>query len=213
MKVDGHTSVARARVRGHEMPRHAVAKLSGGRAWVTTCPIGLPRLWRRVADNVLEGLESGLSEASSELGTDKLTAAVNVARDRLTAGCDGLVERMAPDATLLAILVEHGELHVLSAGPARAYLHRKGRPRRLTPREDEETGLRMATPALASTHLEPGDLVLAGSVSAFSTDAIDKVASVLERDPTTPASVLCSLLTDPAREAGVGGAAIVLRAR
>lgn len=212
MKVDGHSSIVRAEVRGHELARHAVGRLAGGRGWAITCPIGWPRLWSRVADEVLAGFERGLAAGRGQPAPRRLEMAVDAARDDLAAGCEALVERMTPDATLLALLLERGELHVLSAGPARVYLHRRGRPQRLTPREDDEHGLLHASPVASETHLEPGDLVLAGSVSAFSTQAIDKVASVLDRDGDAPPSVLASLLTDPVRDAGVGAAAVVLRA-
>ena len=71
----------------------------------------------------------------------------------------------------------------------------------------------MLRSAVSHCHVpvEPGDLVMMGSVSAFSMRAISQVVSVLAADPKTAASVIASVLTDPAGQAGVGAAAVVVR--
>src|SRR5690606_25241288 len=109
------------------------------------------------------------------------------------------------------LLFDQGELHVVSAGPVRAYLHRKGKPQRLTPREEPTGGVLRSAVSHCSISLEPGDLVMLGSVSAFSMRAISQVVTVLQSDPKTSPSVIASVLTDPAGQAGVGAAAAVLR--
>jgi hypothetical protein len=102
----------------------------------------------------------------------------------------------------------------MAAGAGRVYLQRSGQPKRLTSREESSSaGLLRARPSVCSTPVEPGDLVLAGSVTAFSTSSIAKAISVLASDPDTSPAVLASLLTEPAASAGVGAAAVVLRVR
>ncbi|MEZ4246943.1 MAG: hypothetical protein R3B99_01680 [Polyangiales bacterium] len=58
---------------------------------------------------------------------------------------------------------------------------------------------------------EPGDLVLAGSASAFSASAVGRVASALQNDSVPPA-VLAALLGARGK-AGVGAVALALRIR
>ena len=96
-------------------------------------------------------------------------------------------------------------------GTGRVYLHRGGQPQRLTPRDERDEGLLDGVAARCSSPISVGDIVLAGSATAFSVKAIAKLASVLEADPKTPPSVLASLLTEPAGHADVGAVAIALR--
>jgi hypothetical protein len=202
--------VAKAQVRGRELSRHAAVRYDSGKTYGTSCALGLPRLWSYVTTSALDGLGKGL-DADRSNGADRLVKAFLAAREHLVTRCEMLIEHIIPDATLTSVMLGDGELHVVSAGPGRVYLHRRGEPRRLTPREDEPEGLLRAQPVRTSVPLEPGDLVLCGSISAFSMRAIARVASVLEEDPKTPPAVLASLLTEPAATAGVGAAAVVLR--
>lgn len=203
-------SVARALVRGRDLGKHETSRLDGGKMYASTTALGLPRLWSFSTRAALDGLRRGVI-STTQRGGLRLEQAFVEARDYLAARCETLIEREAPDATLTALMLADGELHVMSSGAARVYLHRRGAPQRLTPREEVSTGLLFAEPVRCNTALEPGDLVLAGSVSAFSVRAVAKVASVLEDDPRTPTAVLASLLSEPAATAGVGAAAIVLR--
>ena len=129
----------------------------------------------------------------------------------LADACECLVEKQVPDVVLLALLVDAGVLHVLSAGAGRVYVQRAGTPQRLTPREDPRDGLLFAAATRSSISLEPGDLVLAGSVSAFSVRGVARLAAVLDEDAKTSPEVLVSVLTEPAALAGVGAAAIAMR--
>jgi hypothetical protein len=140
-------------------------------------------------------------------------AALGEARSAVTRLGESLIEHRGPDAVLLAISIEHGHAHVVGAGPARAYLHRRGEAQRLTPRPDTEEGLRLGTPFHCATPLQQGDLLLAGSASAFSEPAVAQVTASLRRDPDATPSVLAHLLTEPASEQAVGAAAVAMRMR
>jgi serine/threonine protein phosphatase PrpC len=213
VKTDGHISVARAEVRSGALTRHVAARYDGGSCYLVSTGLGLPRTWSIATDAVLDGFEKGLTASAADAPAERLKLAVNQARSSLVERCDHLVERIHPDATLVALLLAEGQLHVISAGPGRVYLQRGGRPKRLTARDDSNQGLLRARPSVCTTPIEPGDLLLAGSVTAFSMSAVAKAISVLTQDPGTTPAVLASLLTEPAAKAGVGAAAIVLRVR
>lgn len=212
MRTDAHISIARADVRNGQLTRHVARRFEAGRAYAVSTGLGMPRTWGLSTSAVLAGFEKGLVESEGISDADtRLKRSTNEARAALALVCDNLVERILPDATLVGLLLSNGQLHVICAGPGRVYLQRSGRPKRLTAREEERGGLLRARPSICSMPVEPGDLVLAGSVTAFSMSSIAKAVSVLAEDPNTPPSVLGALLTEPAQKAGVGAATVVLR--
>lgn len=213
MRADGHISIARTDVRDGELTRHVARRFDSGRAYAIATGLGMPRTWGISTGAVMEGFAHGLEETKSADAGERLKAAVSRARAAVAEHCDRLVERLLPDATLVALVLGEGELHVMSVGPGRVYIQRSGRPKRLTARDEESGGILRARPAVCTTPLEPGDLVLAGSVTAFSMSSIAKAMSVLDQDADTAPAVLASLLTEPAAKAGVGAAAVVLRVR
>jgi len=211
LRADAHISIARTDVRGGQLTRHVARRYESGRAFAISTGLGLPRTWHLSTGAALEGLEQALGAGKGLSPTDRLKSMVDAARNALADQCDRLVERVLPDATLIALTLADGQLHVMSTGPGRVYIQRAGRPKRLTSRDDAGGGLLRARPSVCSTPLEPGDLVLAGSVTAFSMSSIAKAMSVLGADPDTAPPILASLLTEPAAKAGVGAAAVVLR--
>ncbi|MBX3268774.1 MAG: hypothetical protein KF729_00850 [Sandaracinaceae bacterium] len=214
MRADAHISVARANVRAGQITRHVAQKLESGRAYAISTGLGMPRTWPFATSAVLEGFAKGLAETEGLAdAAARLRTATSEARAALAAACDRLVERVLSDATLVGLLLADDALHVMSVGPGRVYVQREGKPKRLTAREEQKGGLLSARPSISSTPVEPGDLVLAGSVTAFSVGAVARAVSVLTEDPTTSPSILGSVLTDPAAAAGVGAAAVVLRVR
>ncbi len=212
MRADSHIVVARADVRGTELRRHAASKLRSGRAFAVSCGLGLPRTWAFATTRVLEGFSSAI-ETEPGSGAGLLESGLHAARTKLARGCETLIERMLPDATLTAVLVDNGTLHAMTAGPGRVYLHRARNPQRLTPRDDGREGILHAQPSRCHVTLDPGDVVLVGSLSAFTVRAVSQLAQVLDADPSTPVSVLASLLSEPAAQAGIGAAAIAIRIR
>lgn len=213
MRTDSHLSVVKAQVREGQLTRHAATKLDAGRVFAVATGLGLPRTWSYATRALFSGLERGLEETrnGTRQGSERLLVVADRARSALADACDELVERNLPDAAFAAMLVERGELHVVSAGPVRVYLQRAGKPQRLTPREEPPGGILRSRVAHCGAPLEPGDLVMAGSATAFSVKAIAQVVTVLTQDPRTAPAVIASLLTDPAGEAGAGAAAAVVR--
>ncbi len=216
MRARSHISVVRARVRDGELTRHLGLKLEARQAFLVASGLGLPRTWGRALEAVRRGFEEGIARGRAEGAIDKLDAkrlvsAAEQVRARLADSADGLIERTPPDAAFAAFSIEDADLHVVSAGACRVYLHRSGKPQRLTARDEPADGALFARVVQCSTPLEPGDLVMAGSLSAFSMRAVAQVVGVLQDDPRIEPPILASLLTEPAAQAGVGAAAIVLR--
>jgi len=212
MRVVSHISTARTKVREGELSRHLGARLDGGKAFVVTTGLGLPRTWWLANQALVRGFEFGFRDAPpGKKKGDRLIAAADRARRELADVCEQLVEHALPDAAFAAVAIEDGTLQVVSAGPCRVYLHRTGKPQRLTPRDEPREGTLRARVTQCATTLEPGDLIMAGSVSAFSRRSIAQVVTVLQDDPRTEPPILASLLTEPAAQAGVGAAAIVIR--
>src|SRR5687767_9742139 len=127
MRTESHISVTRTTVREGELSRHAAVRLEGGKAFCVATGLGLPRTWPIATRAILEGFERGLEETRSEgpHGSGRALACAERARAALADRCDHLVERTLPDGAFAAMILEHGDLHVVSAGPVRAYLHRK----------------------------------------------------------------------------------------
>lgn len=211
MRSEAHISVAKTDVRLGQLTRHAARRYEAGRAFAVASGLGLPKTWALSTSAALDGFETGLIDSKGKPAAERLRAAVGMARDLLADRCDQLVERVLPDASLVAMVLGDGELHVMAVGSGRVYVQRAGQPQRLTAREEERGGLLRARPVVSMTPLAPGDLVLAGSVTAFSMSAVARAMSVLSADPGTPPAVLSGLLTEPAAKAGVGAAAVVFR--
>jgi hypothetical protein len=211
LRTDAHISQSRTEVRRGTLARHRGRRFPPGQVFALTSGLGLPRTWSLATDAALQGFAEGLDAAATARGLERLKSGLGRARTLLARRCDHLVERMLPDASLVALTIEDGELHVLSVGPGRVYLQRTGRPRRLTSREEPVGGLLHARPSQCSIPVERGDLLLAGSLTAFSMSSIAKAVSVLHGAPQTPPGVVAQLLTEPAGKAGVGAVAAVLR--
>ena len=207
MRTESHISVALADVNGSELTRHVACRYERGHAFFLAGGVGRPRLWRYALDAAKQGFESVMAERAG----DRLDRAFQAARAGLVNACDALIERELPDVHAVAGVIDGGSLRVMAVGGSRVYLHRGGQPQRLTSRDDAPQGLLGGRPSRSETPLEPNDLLLFGSVSSFSVRSVARIASVLDTDPKTAPSVIASLLTEPAREAGLGAAAIVVR--
>lgn len=214
MELSAHLSVARTRVRIRELKRHGARRLDDGQTFVVASALGLPRLWHYTLAGVLDGFEVGLSRPNDGKPSTRLYNGLRAAREALAARADALVERRAPDASLQCLCVEAGELHALAAGPGRVYLHRgKGRPERLSPREAGTEGLLRGTPAWCSKPLQGGDLIMTGSLSAFSQTAVSHVGEVLKREPGITPKAVTSMLIEPAEKSGTGAVALAIRVK
>lgn len=216
MRARAHISITRAKVQDGDLTRHVGIKLDDLQVFLVASGLGLPRAWGHALEATQRGFIEGMSAPSAagrlqRVDAARLIAAAERIRGTLAQTAERLIERTPPDAAFAAFSIDGGDLHVVSAGACRVYLHRSGKPQRLTAREETEEGALFARVVQCSTPLEPGDLVMAGSLSAFSVKAVAQVVSVLQNDPRVEPQILASMLTEPAAQAGVGAAAIVLR--
>ena len=211
MRHQAHESVTPADVRGTPLRRHAVRRFDGGRIYAVVTGSGWPRYWGFTHQAVLRGFAHGLTQSAELSPSVRLSRAVDEARAALISSCEELIERTVPDAGLAACSLSSGSLYLVVVGDARAYLRRGRNPTRLTPRQPSQGGLMTGKPVTTETVLDPDDLVLMGSASAFSEAAINRVSRVLEEDGHSPPTVIASLMTEPAGRAGVGAAAVAAR--
>jgi hypothetical protein len=157
VRTDAHLSVTPAEVRHAPLSRHEARRYEGGQAFAVSTGLGLPRTWAWATGHALTGFGAALEGTRGQEASGRLQEAVSGARAALGRACDTLVERLLPDATLVAVILSEGQLHVMSVGPGRVYLHRGARPKRLTARDEERAGLLHARPSICSTPVEPGD--------------------------------------------------------
>ncbi len=209
-RVEAHAQVAEATVGMGALHRHEVRMPKAGALWVIATGLGRPRLWQYATRAALDGFEAGAATSPTS-ALEGLKAGLADARRALATAADALLEREPPDAALVALVLEPASVHVACVGPMRAYLHRRGQTRRLTPRDEAERGLLESPAAIVHEGVRAGDLLMLGSTSAFSTRAVGRVAAALQGDRHAPVESLATLLTDPAAQAGVGAAAAVLR--
>ncbi|MET0339990.1 MAG: hypothetical protein ABW252_03275, partial [Polyangiales bacterium] len=102
-------------------------------------------------------------------------------------------------------------LHVLSAGPLRAYLHRPGAAlRRLGPEHPSSEALMKTHASWSAAPVRPDDLVLAASEHLGVADALRALDDALSEAPLRPEQAV-ACVQGPAREQGVAGAALALR--
>lgn len=210
MLATTHVEVVAETIRDRPASRCVVELREQGSVVVMAAGIGLPRLWGVVARAVVDGFTRAY-DSSKEQGRARIDVAVAAARTNLTHTCDRLIERMTPDAGLTAVMLLGEHLHVINAGTGRVYVHREGAPKRLTNRDEAPVGLLRASPVHSSQLVSSGDLIIAGTETAFSTTAVEKLASTLEAAPQVSPTVVTNLLVDPARQAGRGAAAAALR--
>lgn len=211
-RVEAHSSVAKANVRGTLMRRHAAMRFRHGSLHTIAFADGWPRLWSFGLDAAAAGFREYL-KGDDASGDDLLKLGLSAARGSLVHACNTLVERRVPDAHFCALQVLANQVRVSCSGNCRVYVHRGNRPKRITTRDIAAGGLLNSESLNYEHNIEPGDLILAGSESAFSTAAVSRVAAVIQDDPNTSAAVLAALLTEPARKAGMGAAAVAIRIR
>ncbi|MBK8172169.1 MAG: hypothetical protein IPK60_17750 [Sandaracinaceae bacterium] len=211
MRVLSSFSAVPAEVGRGQLFRQRVVSVPNERIFVIASALGMPRLWHVGNQTALGAFVESLAKTQNAPIRDRLDVAMHVARSALVQACQILVERIAPDVAMLAMAIEDDGVHVSSVGAARAYIYRGGVPQRLTPRSDDVGGILVEAPVRSHMPLEPGDIILAGSVSAFSQHAVARITAILTADRETTPSTLANVLTEPAAKSGVGAAAVVIR--
>jgi hypothetical protein len=208
---DVQVAVTKARVGTGYLRQHEVSVLAAERTLVMATALSAPRLWGSLLDAALAGFREGLARPHNGRASTRLHQAFDGTQKRVRTLAESLIERRVPDVGLLALTVEGNLLHVLCLGPARAYLHRRGSIRRLSPRDDRAEGVLKASPTWCAEELEEGDLVFAGSLSAFGDEALHTLRAQLESGFLVPTRKIVEDLNKPAAAAGIGAAAMAFR--
>lgn len=211
MRLDVYLTVVKSRAKQAELARYAALRLDSGRMFALSGALCAPRLWAQATGQTLQGFGSGLRGGRGSHAAERLDVAVQHARSSLLRLGERLIERRVPDANLLALLFEHGDLHVTGVGDSRAYLYRRGDIKRLTPRDEKPDGLVTGQPFRSGEHLEPLDIVVAGSATAFSQQAIAQFGAVIKTDNTPTPSVLAQILADPSAKSGAGSVVMIAK--
>lgn len=212
MRVDAHVGSTTTIVRGAAVLRDDALRFDGTRAFAIATALGPPRLWGSLRRVVFAAAQRSLQDGRSHDSRSRLAKCASAAREALVDYGDALLERAIPDCALTLVLFEQGQLHVHAVGNARVYLQRgAAAPSRLTPRDAPVVGLVYGQPTVCSLPVEPFDLVMMGTESAFSPDAIANVAASIATNADTDVATLTKRLLDPARSAETGGAAAVVR--
>jgi hypothetical protein len=83
--------------------------------------------------------------------------------------------------------------------------------RRLTPRDDRSEGLLKAPSSAHTERVEAGDLVVAGSLTAFCDESLERLGTALARDHLLPPHAVIELLNASPAAARRGVSSLALR--
>ena len=216
--LDVQISLTKARIREGSLRQHALRIFPSGtepgansETIVIATALSAPRLWGFMLDAALEGFAEGLGRPTDGRASTRLHQAFDGAQRRVRTRAESLIERRIPDVGLLALALDGRILHVLCLGPARAYLHRRRSLRRLSPRDDRPEGLLKAAPTWCAEETEPGDLLMAGSLTAFHEQVLGPLRSQMESGYALAPRKIVEDLNKHAAAHGVGAAALAFR--
>ena len=161
MRVVSHISTARTKVREGELSRHLGARLDGGKAFVVTTGLGLPRTWWLANQALARGFELGFKDAPpGKKKGDRLIAAADRARRELADVCDHLVEHALPDAAFATGAHTARKPHRCTGWRSRIRIRHTARPVRHqwpTPKAKDES---MPATAAAAVTVAPETLTI-----------------------------------------------------
>lgn len=203
--------VRRAQVRGGALRQHDVYMLDEQRTLVLGVALGPPRLWSYLLEVALGGFVEGYEQPHDGRASTRLHQGLRYAQQRTRARVEALIERRQPDVGLLALSVEGPLLHVLTAGPLRAFVHQQRRCRRLGPRSESEAGMLKGASTWTAEQVEPGDLLFAGSFEACTPAALEALEQQLQHDRTLSVQTVVELLNREAAANGSAALAVAMR--
>lgn len=210
LSASSHSAIVRGRAGSGRLRQHDVRAFDDGRTLVLASAFALPRLWGYALDAAFEGFAEGLDRPHDGTLTSRLHHALEESRKRLRVRVEALLERKPPDVGVIAVSTDGACLHVLCCGPGRVYVRHGQRMRRLTPREDRAEGLLKATPAWCVEAVEPGDLVIAGSISACNETSLAALREYLGTDVAIDPKAIVETLNADAASRQVGSASLAM---
>lgn len=211
-----YATIAPALIGHGALHQHAVRLLDDGPVFLLAVALGAPRLWDYLLGGALDGFEDGYQRPHDGRTSTRLHQGMLVAQQIVRRRVENLIERRMSDVGLLALALDGSPpdapvLHVLSAGPLRAYLHRPGAAlRRLGPEQPSSEALLKANASWSAAPVRSNDLVLATSEYPGGDEALDALGAALLAAPMRPDQAV-DTLSAPAREQRVAAAALALR--
>lgn len=202
--------VTPARIGGGVLCQHAVTSLDRGAVFLLATALSSPRLWAYLLGGALDGFHEGYERPHDGRVSTRLHQGMLAAQQNVRRRVENLIERRMSDVGLLALAREGEVLHVLSAGPSRAYLYQAKTLRALGPQDEAPDGLLKVTPSWSAEQIYAGDLVFATSVHAGSEAALRGVRAALAGPAPSPEQ-LVTLLNEPARSREKAAAALAIR--
>lgn len=199
-----------AKIRTAGLRQHDVYMLDEGRTLLLGVAMSPPRLWTYLLDVTLGGFLEGYEQPHEGRLATRMHQGLRCAQQRLRARTEALIERHPPDVGLLVLSVEGTVLHVLSAGPLRAFVHQH-RSKRLGPREQSDAGILKGASSWSAEQVAPGEIVYAGSLTACTPESVAEVDSLLSVDPSAPAQEVVEVLNRTAAANGVAALAVAMR--
>jgi hypothetical protein len=199
-----------AKVRTAGLRQHDVYMLDEGRTLLLGVALSPPRLWTYLLDVTLIGFLEGYEQPHDGRPSTRMHQGLRCAQQRLRARAEALIERRPPDVGLLVLSVEGSVLHILAAGPLRAFVHQH-RSRRLGPREESGAGILKGPSSWSAEQVAAGELVYAGSLSACTPESVGEVDSLLSVDPAAPAQEVVEVLNRTAASNGLAALAVAMR--
>lgn len=201
-----------ARVRSAQITKDVSHAAASGRAWCVIGPIAPPRLWHTVAEAAASTFGATLGDARA--GEPDLQRALGAAAHAVSRVQSVLVEpHLAVDAQLAAFVHTGDAALVTVSSGMRVYRARGAEPTRLLSNAHRSPGLARGGLAVATERVQRGDLYVFGSRDAFGMRSIGSLAALLARKPDAPVAEVCEAAMGPCRDAGIGAALVVLRAR
>jgi len=208
--LDTHVAITPARIGHSTLFQHAVHQLDAGAVILLATALSAPRLWAHLLAGAIAGFEEGYERAHDGRASTRLHQGMLVAQQIVRRRVENLIERRMSDVGLLALAREGEVLHVLSAGPARAFLYQAKTLRALGPHDGLAEGLLKVTPSWSAEQIYAGDLIFATSLHAGSDAAITGLRRALRGQPSSPQQVV-AWLNEPASKLGLAAAALALR--
>lgn len=207
MRFEWYAREIPALVRRRQLYRHrALLDESTGAAFVLLAQ-GPPRAWHLSLDAAVQGIASGLEEGLRE--AEPLLAR---AATELRTLASSLVEGEPIQAHGVAMILKDRKLDLATSGSCRAYLHREGDHRRLTPSTDSKGLLNAFTFSSTSEELSLGDVVIAGPSHVFGVTGVAQMARLLQDTKRLTSRILVRGLLSTQEIEQTGGAVVGLRA-
>jgi hypothetical protein len=203
--------VKRAKIAGGELRQHDVYMLDQRRTLVMGVALGPPRLWNYLLEVALLGFVEGYEQPHDGRACTRLNQGLRAAQQRLKVRAEALIERRMPDVGLLAFGLEGPQVHVVSAGPLRVYLHQQRGSRRLGPDTESAAGVLKGVSSWSSERVRPGDLLFAGSLTACSPSAVAELDSALASEHAPAPHEIVTLLNRTPAANGTAALAVAMR--